>query len=109
MQALSKDYIAGLTLSGGDPLHPSNIATITGIIADVSIHFPAKTVWVYTGARFEDVRNLPVMRLIDVLVDGEYVEAQRDVNAPWVGSTNQRVIDVQKSLDCGQIVLWEDR
>lgn len=92
--ALRKDYIAGLTMSGGDPLHPSNIAAISTIVSEVRVQFPDKTIWIYTGARFEDVAHLPLMRQIDVLVDGEYIEALRDANAPWVGSTNQRVIDV---------------
>lgn len=107
--ALSKDYIAGLTLSGGDPLFQPNIEKVTEIISDVCSIFPSKTVWVYTGARFEDVKDLPVMQMVDVLVDGEYVAEKRDVNAPWVGSTNQRVIDVRKSLAEGQTVLWEDK
>ena len=106
-QALERDYIAGLTLSGGDPLLASNIPTITNIVAEICMRFPGKNVWIYTGARYEEVQHLPLMRMVDVLVDGEYVEALRDENAPWVGSTNQRVIDVQKSLACGHVILWE--
>lgn len=104
-EALSHDYIAGFTLSGGDPLFHQNIPTVTEIVNTIKHRFPEKTIWMYTGSRFEDVQNLPVVQQVDVLVDGEYVAALRDVNAPWVGSSNQRVIDVQKSLSVGQVVL----
>lgn len=106
---LSKDYIAGLTFSGGDPLHPSNRETVASIIWSLSDILKAanKTVWIYTGYRWEDVKNERAVRLADVLVDGEFDPSLLDVNYPWAGSTNQRVIDVQQSLRAGQVVLHE--
>lgn len=104
---LSKDYIAGITFSGGDPLHPSNRETVASIIWSLSdiLKTANKTVWIYTGYRWEDVKNERAVRLADVLVDGEFDSALLDVNYPWAGSTNQRVIDVQKSLAAGQVIL----
>lgn len=103
---LEKDYIDGLTLSGGDPLYKENRTIITTLCESVKEAFPEKTIWLYTGYCYEDVKDLPVMDSIDILVDGPYVEKLRDVNLRWRGSSNQRVIDVQKTRELGKIVLW---
>lgn len=103
---LEKDYIDGLTLSGGDPLYEGNRSIITTLCESVKEAFPNKTIWLYTGYCYEDVKDLPVMKYIDILVDGPYVEKLRDVNLKWRGSSNQRVIDVQKTRELGKIVLW---
>ena len=89
---LEKDYVSGLTLSGGDPLHPMNRKIITELCKFIKRYYPHKTIWCYTGYQYGQVKDLDVMHYIDVLVDGEYVEELRDVNAHWVGSTNQKVI-----------------
>lgn len=93
---LDQDYISGLTLSGGDPLHPANRDTITLLCERVKYLYPQKNIWCYTGYTYEDVKDLPIMKYIDVLVDGKYVERMKDTNAKWVGSTNQRVIRLCK-------------
>lgn len=103
---LEKDYIDGLTLSGGDPLYEGNRSIVTTLCESVKEAFPDKTIWLYTGYCYEDVKDLPVMDSIDILVDGPYVEKLRDVNLKWRGSSNQRVIDVQKTRELGKIVLW---
>lgn len=103
---LEKDYIDGLTLSGGDPLYEGNRSIVTTLCESVKEAFPNKTIWLYTGYCYEDVKDLPVMDSIDILVDGPYVEKLRDVNLRWRGSSNQRVIDVQKTRELGKIVLW---
>lgn len=103
---LEKDYIDGLTLSGGDPLYEGNRSIITTLCESVKEAFPEKTIWLYTGYCYEDVKDLPVIDSIDILVDGSYVEKLRDVNLRWRGSSNQRVIDVQKTRELGKIVLW---
>lgn len=103
---LEKDYIDGLTLSGGDPLYEGNRSIVTTLCESVKEAFPNKTIWLYTGYCYEDVKDLPVMDSIDILVDGPYVEKLRDVNLKWRGSSNQRVIDVQKTRELGKIVLW---
>lgn len=102
---LSEPYIAGLTLSGGDPLYPPNRAEATELAKDFRARFHEKTLWVYTGFLWEEVRGLELMRYADVLVDGPYVEALRDTQLFWRGSSNQRVIDVQASLTCSKVKL----
>lgn len=103
---LSKDYISGVTFSGGDPLCACNQETIGALIAEIREKFPNKTIWLYSGDVFENIRDLPFLPMVDVMVDGPYIEELRDVQLRWKGSANQRVIDVKKTLATGQIVLW---
>lgn len=103
---LEHDYTSGVTLSGGDPLHTKNRADTEKLIDEISEKFSDKTIWMYTGYEWQDVKDLPLMRRVDVLVDGRYIKEQRDVNLPWRGSANQKVIDVKRSLELGKIVLW---
>ena len=105
-EALSRDYMTGITFSGGDPLMPCNRETVGSLIAEIREKLPGKTIWLYTGSLFEDIRTLPFIADIDVIVDGPYVEGLRDVQLHWKGSENQRVIDVKKTLASGRIVLW---
>jgi anaerobic ribonucleoside-triphosphate reductase activating protein len=105
---LSRNYMSGLTISGGDPLYPGNRDKVTYISKVVKGLYPDKTVWVYTGYRYEEVCDLPIMEFVDVLVDGEYKKELRDVSLHWIGSSNQRLIDVQKSRLLGGIVLKKD-
>ena len=102
---LKKDYISGVTLSGGDPLFQGNRDDILSLCRELRQRFPDKTIWLYTGYEWEDVCDLPVMRLVDVVVDGPYIEALRDTKLLWRGSENQRVIDVPGTFALGQIVL----
>ena len=106
---LDKDYIGGITFSGGDPLHPSNISTVTAFAKKIREKYPNKTIWLYTGFLWEDIRDLPFLKNVDVLVDGPFVEAEKDVTLHWKGSANQRVIDVKKSLAQGSVVLYESK
>ncbi len=101
---LDKDYVSGLTLSGGDPLHPENREEIGRLIREVCDRFPGKTIWLYTGFDWEEICGLPCIRKVDVVVDGEFVEALKDNSLQWKGSSNQRVIDVQRSLLTGAAV-----
>lgn len=105
---INKKYISGLTLSGGDPLHKINRGTILTICKLVKETFTDKSIWLYTGYCYEDVKNLESMKYIDVLVDGPYIEKLRDTSLKWRGSSNQRVIDVNKTRELGKIVLWCD-
>ena len=105
---LEKDYVSGITFSGGDPLHHANVWDVTALAREIREKYPEKTIWVYTGYLWEDVRSISLMKDTDVLVDGRYVEELRDVNLHWKGSANQRVIDVQSSLSRGTVVLWDD-
>lgn len=90
-EQLSKDYISGITFSGGDPLHPANRKCICRIVEWVKYLFPTKTIWCYTGYLLEEVKNLPVMQYIDVLVDGEFVQELADPQYRWAGSKGQVV------------------
>ena len=107
-EALDKDYISGITYSGGNPLEEYNTEAVTDIAKKIKERFPNKTQWLYTGFVWEDIKDLEIMKYIDVLVDGPYIEEQRDISLKWRGSSNQRVIDVQKSLELNQIVLYCD-
>ena len=122
--ALSNDYISGITFSGGDPLHPNNVKYVLKLCKDIKQLFENKNIWLYTGYQFEDIwipnslditfvpenihhcRNM-LLHYIDVLVDGKFVPELADINYPWAGSTNQRIIDVQKTLQEQKIVLFE--
>lgn len=102
---LAKDYISGITFSGGDPLYPDNRSTIEALAKEVKETFPHKTIWLYTGYLWEDICDLPVMQYVDVLVDGTFEYEKRDTQLHWCGSSNQRVIDVPNTRIQGQIVL----
>ena len=108
-EQLKKDYISGITFSGGDPLHGANRADIRELAGKIKEAFPDKTIWLYTGSLWEEIRNYSLMQYIDVVVDGEYVKELHDANLMWKGSSNQRVIDVQATLkqkDTAQPVLY---
>lgn len=98
---LKEDYISGITFSGGDPLHPANQVGVRDLMTEIKEQFPDKTIWLYTGSLWEQCRNLPLMKYVDVLVDGEFILDQKDNKLMWKGSRNQRVIDVKKSLGQG--------
>ncbi|MCC8161516.1 MAG: anaerobic ribonucleoside-triphosphate reductase activating protein [Oscillospiraceae bacterium] len=102
---LEKPYISGITLSGGDPLHTMNRADTGRLIEEIAGKFPNKTIWLYTGYEWQEVKNLPYMKYVDVMVDGEFVERLKDNKLQWRGSSNQKVIDVKKSIEIGKVVL----
>ncbi|MCR5002710.1 MAG: anaerobic ribonucleoside-triphosphate reductase activating protein [Lachnospiraceae bacterium] len=95
---LEKDYISGITFSGGDPLHQANRFDVSQLAAQIREKFPDKTIWLYTGYQWKEIYELPLMKNIDVLVDGEFVAELKDVKLLWKGSSNQKVIDVQDTL-----------
>lgn len=95
---LDKPYISGITFSGGDPFHSANRPEVRSFMAEIREKYPDKTIWLYTGDVWENVRNDAAMQYIDVLVDGEFVVEEKDTTLRWKGSRNQRVIDVQESL-----------
>ncbi len=109
-EALSKDHISGLTLSGGDPLHPANRSEIGELIYEVKERFPKKNIWLYTGFTWEEIRELPFLSLVDVVVDGRFIEDLKDPMLHWRGSSNQRIIDVRQTLEntSGYIVLLKE-
>ena len=104
--ALDKPYIQGITFSGGHPLENENITEVYKLCKEIKEKFPTKDIWLYTGWSFEDIHSYLIMKYIDVLVDGSYIEEQRDLTIKWRGSRNQRVIDVKKTLKENRIVLY---
>ena len=146
---LDKDYISGVTLTGGDPLFEENLDEVLDLVTEINkrynlpryidninnnnnnilngntdeirLSFPNKSIWIYSGYNFEDcllkdkvceediIRSLryEIIKQCTVMVDGRYIDSQRDVTLPWCGSSNQRVIMIQETLQKGEIVLWQ--
>ena len=118
LKELNSDYIAGLSLLGGEPFEPQNQEALLPFVKRVKELYPNKTIWCYTGSVLDEKKdvltdkskNTPytqeLISLIDVLVDGPYVEELKDIRLKFRGSSNQRVIDVKKTLDAKRIVLY---
>lgn len=110
-ETLSKDWCSGITFTGGDPLHPDNRSYIAKQCEHIKKDFPSKTIWIYTGYTYEELKNLDdndmksIFRNSDVIVDGEYIQESKSPSAHWIGSANQRVIDIQKSLNAEKIIV----
>ena len=105
LRLLSNPHIKGLSVLGGEPLEPENRDTVLDICKAVRVAFGAKkTIWMWTGYLWEDVKDLPVMEYLDVLVDGPFAEEQKNLCLPYCGSENQRVIDVKMSLRGAELV-----
>ena len=103
---LSKPYVSGLTLTGGDPLYSNNRETIDDLVKEVKRRFPNKNIWLWTGYKWNEIKDLSFIKYIDVLVDGEFVQNLYSPNLKWRGSSNQNVIDVKKSLEQNKMVLY---
>lgn len=108
---LSKDYISGITFSGGDPLYKSNRYGVFLLCNEIKDKFPNKTIWLYSGYTIEEIFKVremyKVLTCVDVLVDGKFIEELKDINAHWVGSSNQRVINVKQTLEKNKIILLD--
>lgn len=120
LHQLSKPQYTRLSILGGEPLAKENVDCIYTLCKFVKQFMPEKQIWLYTGYTIEStgifefscsdidqLRRYHVLHTIDVIVDGQYVDELKDMSYPWAGSTNQRVIDVQKSLEKNQVVLWK--
>lgn len=104
-QQLRKPHIEGITLSGGDPLHPANRSGVAALIEEIQNAFPDKNIWLYTGFSWDEIKYLPFLNHVDVLIDGKFMEALKDTSLHWKGSSNQKVIDVKRTLEKGVLVL----
>ena len=108
LKLCENENIAGLSILGGEPMHPKNIEGTTKLAKAFKEKFPNKTVWSWSGFLFDrDLKNKEVLNYLDVLVDGQYEEELRNPTLKWRGSENQRVIDVPKSLNSNEIVLFK--
>ena len=104
----NQDYIKGLSILGGEPMHPKNIEGTTKLAKAFKEKYPNKNLWMWSGFQFDkDLKDKEVMKYVDVLVDGRYVDELHNPTLKWKGSSNQRVIDVQKSLKENKITFWE--
>ena len=117
LQMLRPDYVQGLTLLGGEPFDPRNQEAVVGLLRQVKAACPDKSVWAFTGYLFDQLLAGQVgdpavvkeyLSYLDVLVDGPFVEAKKNLSLRFRGSENQRLIDVKASLARGTVVLWED-
>ena len=116
LRLLEPDYIRGLTVLGGEPFEPENQPAVLELTRQVKARFPQKEIWAFTGNRFDDDLlakkcgpwdvTEALLGTIDVLVDGAFVEELRDMGLRFRGSSNQRILDVPRSLAAGQAVLW---
>ena len=95
---LEQPYISGITFSGGDPLHSANRLDVRNLMGEIREKYPDKTIWLYTGYQWGEIWHYPMMKYVDVVVDGEFMVDLKDTALLWKGSSNQRVIDVQATL-----------
>ena len=119
---LNKDYISGLTLTGGDPLYNENLDDVLDLVNEIRLSCPNKSIWLYSGYEWNQIFNdgvyltkdcsgwkrREIVKQCTVMVDGKYIDSQRDITLRWKGSSNQMVINIQESLLKGEIVLWEE-
>lgn len=122
LECLSKDYIDGITITGGNPLEDYNLDTILNLINEIRLLMPEKTIWIYTGFKFGEIfrgspsylstkvyNNVKRRRIIeqcDVMIDGKYIDLQRNLSLKWRGSENQRVINVKETLQQRKVILY---
>ena len=108
LNACDNEYIEGLSILGGEPMHPKNIEGTTKLAKAFKEKFPNKTLWAWSGFTFEKyLKDKLVLNYVDVLVDGQYVDELHNPTLKWKGSSNQRVIDVKKSLKKNKVILFE--
>ncbi len=117
LEALSPDFIAGITLLGGEPFEPENQRALLPFLKRVREAFPQKTVWCYSGYTLEQLQGESrarcevtdeMLSILDVLVDGRFVLAKKNIRLRFRGSENQRLIDMNKTRETGEIVLWDN-
>jgi len=101
-------HIEGLSILGGEPLHPKNLKGTTELVRKFRETYPDKSIWIWSGFLFDDLKDKEVMNYIDVLVDGQFKDELKDYNLLYRGSSNQRIIDVKKSLEKNKIILKEE-
>ena len=131
IELVNRPYIKRISILGGEPLAEENLNGVTNLLNKITILFPEKTIWLYTGYTWESImdhdysdtddfdyieesyidglydQRKSIIKKCDVLVDGPYIDSKKDIKLKWCGSSNQRVIDIQKTLEKGEIVLWK--
>ena len=117
IKSLKSDFCDGLSLLGGEPFEPCNQEALLPFLKRVKSEVPSKDIWCYTGYLFDEEllkesrakteNTIKMLKLIDVLVDGEFIEEQKNISLRFKGSENQRIIDVKKSLEKGETILYD--
>lgn len=106
LEISDKDYIEGLSILGGEPMHPKNIEGTTKLAKAFKEKFPNKTVWAWSGFKYDTyLKDKEIVNYLDVLVDGQYVDSLHDPTLKWRGSSNQRVINIPESIKNNEIVI----
>jgi anaerobic ribonucleoside-triphosphate reductase activating protein len=115
---LDKPYVNGLSLLGGEPFEPDNQRALLPFLHQIKQRYPGKTIWCFTGFRLEDLRTVgthphceatdELLTMLDILVDGRFVQAQKDISLQFRGSRNQRVIDLKQTFARGEICIWAE-
>jgi anaerobic ribonucleoside-triphosphate reductase activating protein len=100
-------HISGLSILGGEPLHPKNREEVIKLVREFKKVYPEKSVWLWTGYSIEDVFEDLVDSNIDVVVDGRFIESLKDLRLKYRGSSNQRVIDLKETIRTGDIIIYE--
>jgi anaerobic ribonucleoside-triphosphate reductase activating protein len=103
-----KEFITGLSILGGEPMHPLNIKGTIKLAKAFKERYPEKTIWSWSGFLIDNIVDKEILNYLDVLVDGQYVDELHNPTLKWCGSENQRVIDVKKTLKKGEVVLFKD-
>ena len=103
-----KEFITGLSILGGEPMHPLNIKGTIKLAKAFKERYPNKTIWSWSGFLIDNIVDKEILNYLDVLVDGQYVDELHNPTLKWCGSENQRVIDVKKTLKKGEVVLYKD-
>lgn len=108
LSILKHDYISGLSILGGEPLEPRNLEMVELIVFIVRSKFPEKNIWLYSGYTYDEIMQVSpaILDYIDVLVDGPFIEEEKDISLLFRGSRNQRVIDLKKTRSSGHVELW---
>ncbi len=110
LELCSKSHIKGLSILGGEPFHPKNIEATTALAKAFKEKYPEKNIWAWSGFLFDNyLKDTEAIKYIDVIVDGQFKDELHDFRLRWRGSSNQRVINVQKSLKTGEVVLYDDQ
>lgn len=128
LKLIDRPYIKRVSLLGGSPLADQNLDDILELVKEIKMRFPDKDIWLYTGYTWEDIwsdskividdytnkvyedyqKRQEIIKHCNILVDGRYEDDKKDLSLPYRGSSNQRIIDVQKSLEKGEVVLWQN-
>lgn len=128
LNLINRSYVKRISILGGEPLAEQNLNEVLALVKKIRELFPTKKIWIYTGYKWEDIfishvitnksiedykwieewiKRKEIISLCDVMIDGQYIDSQRDLTLKWRGSLNQMVIDIKKSLQKQQIIIWD--